>query len=155
MIRSYKDLRITLFMLLFLSLTVSSFAQGSDMEKSAAFDVNNSNLDWGGCPDFMPQGCNIAVLHGDPSAGNADVLFKVLANSDIPEHWHNSPERMVLISGEMEVTYEGEDTQTLKPGNYAYGPARKPHTAKCKDSGPCILFIAFTEPVDAFAGKPD
>ncbi|MBT8319149.1 MAG: cupin domain-containing protein, partial [Gramella sp.] len=120
-----------------------------------AVDINNSTLEWGGCPDFMPEGCNISVLQGDPALGNSDVLFKVPANTDIPMHWHNSAERMILISGEMDVTYEGEETQTLKSGTYAYGPAKKPHTARCKDSGPCVLFIAFIDAVDAFAGKPD
>jgi quercetin dioxygenase-like cupin family protein len=56
---------------------------------------------------------------------------------------------MILISGEMEVTYDGEKTQTLKQGTYAYGPANKPHMAKCGDAGPCVLFIAFEKPLDA------
>ena len=81
---------------------------------------------------------------------NLDVFFKVAANSDIPNHWHNSAERMILISGKLEVTYKGEKPQTLKVGSYAYGPSKKPHTAKCGDAGPCILFIAFEEPLDAF-----
>lgn len=124
-------------------------------KNSVAININDTNLEWGSCPEFMPEGCNISVLHGDPAKGNADIIFRVPANSEIPMHWHNSAERMVLISGEMEVTYEGEETQSLKSGTYAYGPAKKPHSAKCKDSGPCILFIGFNEPVDAFSGKPD
>ena len=90
-------------------------------------------------------------LHGDRSKENVDIFFKVPANSDIAEHWHTSAERMVLVSGEMEVTYEGEAPQLLKKGSYAYGPAKKPHSAKCKDQGPCVLFIGFEEPLDAFA----
>ena len=27
---------------------------------------------------------------------------------------------------------------------------KKAHSAKCADAGPCILFIAFEEPLDAF-----
>jgi hypothetical protein len=49
----------------------------------------------------------------------------------------------------MEVTYDGQDTATLKPGAYAYGPARHPHHAACVSDDPCILFIAFEEPLDA------
>lgn len=108
-------------------------------------------LQWGPCPSFMPEGCNIAVLHGDPSKDNVDVLFKVKANSKIPNHWHNSPERMILLSGELEVTYEGETTQVMKVGSYAYGPSKKEHTARCISTDPCIIFIAFENPVDAFA----
>ncbi|MDX1603091.1 MAG: cupin domain-containing protein [Salinimicrobium sediminis] len=111
--------------------------------------IDDKDLQWGPCPDFMPNGCEIAILHGDPAKKNADVLFKVPANTDIPNHSHTSAERMILVSGEMDVTYEGEETQKLKTGNYAYGPAMKPHRARCGDAGSCVLFIAFEEPLDA------
>ncbi|MCM8570132.1 cupin domain-containing protein [Gramella jeungdoensis] len=146
--------KVFLSFLILLFMVAASYAQdGKQKEKSTVVDHKDTELNWGGCPDFMPNGCNIAILHGDPASNNADILFKVPANSDIPLHWHNSAERMILISGEMEVTYEGESTQILKVGSYGYGPAKKPHTAKCKDKGPCILFIAFEKPVDAFAGN--
>ncbi len=122
-----------------------------EFENSVLRSHKDPGLQWGPCPPFMPEGCNIAVLHGDPSQANADVLFRVQGNSFIPNHWHNSAERMVLLSGEMEVTYKGESTGTMKLGNYAYGPAKKPHTAKCVSKEPCVLFIGFVEPVDAFA----
>ncbi|WP_274476526.1 cupin domain-containing protein [Mangrovimonas aestuarii] len=139
----------TLFLLTFL-MPLSMYSQ-SNGENSVAMSSSDMNLKWGPCPEFMPNGCSIAVLHGDPAKRNVDILFKVPANSNIPNHWHNSAERIVLISGTMEVTYEGETTQTLNAGSYAYGPAKKQHTAKCLDNGPCVLFIAFEEPLDAFA----
>ena len=101
------------------------------------------------CPPFIPDGCTITVLQGDPEAANFDILFKIPANFDVPKHWHTSPERMILLSGTLEVTYDGESTQVLKAGDYAYGPAKKPHTARCGDDGPCTLFIAFEDPLDA------
>ncbi len=143
-----------LLIILVLLYSLTSYAQkGNDhiVENSVSKTVHDKNLQWGPCPAFMPEGCNIAVLHGDPTKNNVDVLFKVEANSDIPNHWHNSPERMILLSGELEVTYEGESKQVMKVGSYAYGPSKKPHTAKCGDAGPCIIFIAFEEPLDAFA----
>ncbi len=125
--------------------TVADDNEGLSLVKTA----QDTDLQWGPCPPFMPEGCAIAILHGDPSKNNSDIFFKVDANSEVPNHWHNSAERMLLISGELEVTYEGETSKTLKVGSYAYGPAKKPHTAKCGDAGPCILFIAFEEPLDA------
>lgn len=118
---------------------------------SVVHDANDKDLQWGPCPDFMPTGCEIAVLHGDPAKKNVDILFKVPAGSNIPNHAHTSAERMVLISGELDVTYEGEETQKMLQGSYGYGPAKKPHTARCGDAGPCVLFIAFEEPLDAYA----
>lgn len=60
-----------------------------------------------------------------------------------------SAERMVLVSGQMSVTYEGQKPTTLKPVTYAYGPPKVPHSATCGQS-PCVLLIAFELPVDAF-----
>jgi quercetin dioxygenase-like cupin family protein len=129
------------------------FAGPGDPAVARAFD--DKALAWGPCPEFMPKGCGIAVLHGDPAKPNADVFFRVPGKAVIPSHWHTSPERMVLVSGEMTVAYEGQPMATLRPGNYAYGPAKAPHAATCTSATPCVLFIAFEGPVDAVpSGAP-
>jgi quercetin dioxygenase-like cupin family protein len=94
------------------------------------------------------------MLNGDPAQPNADIFFRVPAGSRIARHWHSSAERMVLVQGELEVSYDGADTVTLRPGTYAYGPARAPHEGRCLSAEPCVLFIAFESPVDAVAGDP-
>lgn len=136
---------------------LSASAEEPAREPALAFTFKDPALKWGPCPPFIPAGCEIATLHGDPAKPNPDVFFKVPANFTIPHHWHSSAERMVLVSGELTVTYDGQAPATLKPGMYAYGPARHPHVATCAEGDPCVLFIAFEGPVDAFpvegAGK--
>ena len=134
-----------------LLVLASSPAPAAEAPLSLSF--TDSQLTWGPCPDFIPQGCELAVLHGDPAQANADVFLKVPASFTIPDHWHTSAERMVLVSGEMHVTYEGHPTAVLKAGMYAYGPARLAHRAVCASAAPCVLFIAFETAVDAVAGK--
>lgn len=51
----------------------------------------------------------------------------------------------------MEVNYEGQGSAALTSGMYAYGPPELPHIASCVSDEPCVLFIAFDKPVDAFA----
>ena len=122
----------------------------SSAEPSAiAWTAEDAGLKWGPCPPFLPQGCQIAVLQGDPGKPNADVFFKVPAKSKLPLHWHSSAERMVLVAGELHVTYEGQSKAILKPGSYACGPAKLPHSGECASAVPCVLFIAFESPVDA------
>lgn len=142
---------IGIFTLVSMLLFYSAEVVAQEGANSVVQTMESKDLQWGPCPDFLPNGCEIAVLHGDPAKKNVDIFFKVPANSDIVNHAHTSAERMILVSGEMEVTYEGEETRTLKTGSYAYGPAQKPHTARCGDAGPCVLFIAFEEPLDAYA----
>lgn len=106
---------------------------------------------WGPCPPIFPAGCQIAVLHGDPAKPNADIFLRVPAGYEIPAHTHTSPERMVLVQGELRVRYDGAAEEMLSVGEYAYGPAKLPHVARCMSSTPCTLFIAFEGPVDAIA----
>ena len=126
-------------------------AEPSTSELALAYATDDARLQWGPCPDFIPQGCEIAVLHGDPAQENADIFFKVPEDFTVPHHWHTSAERMVLVSGELHVTYDGHDTTVLKPGMYAYGPPKLPHEAYCAKGASCVLFIAFEAPIDAVA----
>jgi quercetin dioxygenase-like cupin family protein len=134
---------------LLLAFSGPMHAAGPAAEASVSHTLQDPALKWGPCPDFLPKGCAIAVLHGDPGKPNVDVFFKVPAGSTIPSHSHTSPERMVLVSGTLTVTYEGQAPAKLVPGTYAYGPAGKAHSATCAAGDPCVLFIAFESPLDA------
>jgi mannose-6-phosphate isomerase-like protein (cupin superfamily) len=135
--------------LVFAMIGSVTFAQAADRESALVWTADDSRLKWGECPPFLPKGCGIAVLHGDPAKPNVDVFLKVPARSSLPLHWHTSAERMVLVAGEMHVTYEGQKMAVLKPGSYAYGPARHPHSGVCASDVACVLFIAFESPLDA------
>lgn len=136
--------------LLSLSLAGSfASAQAPDKERSVTWTVSDPQLEWGPCPPFLPKGCGIAILRGDPAKENVDVFFRVPAKSTIPLHLHTSPERMVLVAGELHVTYDGQEKALLKVGTYAYGPAKLPHKGYCASDVPCVLFIAFESPLDA------
>lgn len=117
-------------------------------EMSITHTTNDNNLKWHPAPDFFP-GCSFTILHGDMAEPNLDLFFKIEPNTEVIKHTHNSAERMILISGALEVEYEGESAKVLKAGTYAYGPSNKPHRAKCLDNGPCILFIALVDPFNA------
>jgi len=122
-------------------------------ELSLSSLADDDGIKWGACPAFLGKGCEMAVIHGDPAKPNSDIFFKVPEDFKIPLHWHTSAERMVLVKGKMDVTYDKEKTNTLTEGEYAYGPAKKVHKAYCYKGSECILFIAFEEPIDAHAVK--
>ena len=113
--------------------------------------VDSGDLQWGPCPPFFSDTCRIAVLHGDPAKPNADVFFRLVGGDVFPMHTHTSAERMVLVQGTLKVEYEGHKAVMLESGSYAYGPASAPHKGHCMSEEHCVLFIAFEEPVDAFA----
>jgi len=131
------------------AVTVPAAADAPPVDPAISRNAGDAGLAWGPCPDFLPAGCAITVLHGDPSRPNADVFFRVPARAEIPLHSHTSAERMVLVAGELEVAYEGQAPVRLTPGAYAYGPPGRPHAGRCMSDVPCILFIAFESAVDA------
>lgn len=122
-----------------------------DDGKAFTWDPDSPGLEWTLCPAFMPDDCRLAVLQGDPAEPNADVFFLLPGNTTAPHHWHTSAERMVLVSGKMQVDYDDQEPVVLRPGTYAYGPPQLAHTTHCISDEDCILFIAFEEPVDAHA----
>lgn len=145
---------LAMLIMAFVGCATASAAEG---ERAVTWTAEDPQLRWGGCPAFLPEGCAIAVLHGDPAADNVDVFLRVPGKSHLPLHWHTSAERMILVAGEMHVTYEAHPTSILRPGTYAYGPPKLPHEANCVSEAPCILFIAFESPLDAVPverGKP-
>ena len=91
---------------------------------------------------------SVRVAKRKSSANNAN---SVPAGAEIPAHSHTSAERMILVGGELDVTYQGHAPTKLKAGSYAYGPAKLPHKATCVGADPCTLFIAFELPIDATA----
>ena len=141
-----------LLLVVFSALSASSqfaWADAPVSEAALALTFEDAKLVWGPCPPFLPKGCGITVLHGDPAKDNVDVFLRLPAKSALPLHWHTSPERMVLVAGELRVTYDGQKEAVLKPGSYAYGPAKKTHSGYCAGKAPCVLFIAFESPLDA------
>jgi hypothetical protein len=67
-------------------------------EPAIARTISDPGLQWGPCPEFIPKGCGLAVLHGEPPKPNVDVFLKVPAGMTLPNHKHTSAERMVLVA---------------------------------------------------------
>lgn len=155
-----KWLKITSLLLVVLFCAAASstpaFAQEVAKEEAISRTHQDPQLKWNPCPSIFPKGCEVTVLHGDPATGRSDVFLRTPANYRLPPHWHTSPEHMILVSGVLHVTYEGQKPSILKAGSYAYGPAKAKHEARCSNAGPCVLFIVFESPIDAVlaAGAP-
>lgn len=127
----------------------SAFGQ-SVKENSHAIDPTHPDVVWSPAPPAFP-GCSVTILNGEINKSRLDFFFRIESKTEVVRHTHNSAERMILVQGNLEVQYDGEDATVLKPGMYAFGPAKKPHRAKCLSSKPCILFVAMNEPFSAEA----
>ena len=112
------------------------------------FKPADASLKWGACPEGLPKGCQVAVLNGDPGKPNADVFLRLPGKAKVPPHKHTSAERIVIMQGTINVTYEGSKPASVGKGAYLYSPAGVVHEATCTSAEACVLFIAFEQPVD-------
>lgn len=133
------------FFALFLIMSVPAFSATAPIVKT----INDQDLKWGPCPEIFPTGCEMTVIQGDPKTADSDIYLKVPAKYSIPAHSHTSAEHMNLISGELNLKYQGSEAQKIKPGSYIYGPAGVAHQATCVGPAPCVLAIEFDKPIDA------
>jgi quercetin dioxygenase-like cupin family protein len=142
---------------LLLLAACGSGVQADPAARALAIAPTDQTISWGPCPPVIPTGCEIAVLRGDPAKPRADVYLRIAPGAVLPAHMHTSGERMILVSGEMVITYKNHAAATLTAGSYAYGPPGMPHKGICTSAIPCVLFVAFEEPVDAspFTGTLD
>jgi quercetin dioxygenase-like cupin family protein len=152
---TWTALLLTSFVTLLVASAADATGEPAGTTRERALGAGDERLAWNPCPPLFPPGCQIAVLHGDPSKPNADLFFRIPGGYAIPPHSHTSAEHMVLVSGELDVHYQGRPATTMKAGDYAYGPPGLPHLGHCRSETPCTLFIAFEQPVDArpYAGQ--
>ncbi len=149
-----RKLQKTTVILLLLAVGVNAVVAAAEpatpaSARALAISPADPSLSWAGCPPVFAPGCELAVLRGDPAQANADVLLRVPPGYRIAPHSHTSAERMILLSGRLEVKYAGNAASTLNVGDYAYGPPGLAHQALCVSEVPCTLFIAFELAVDA------
>ena len=72
-------------------MSLSIFGHATAVEKALVISHEDESLQWMPCPDFIPTGCEIAVLNGDPAENNLDIYFKVPGDFEIPRHFHTLP----------------------------------------------------------------
>jgi quercetin dioxygenase-like cupin family protein len=110
---------------------------------------DDAKLKWSPCPDVFPKGCEVSVLSGDPAKGASDVYLRATPGTDLKDHWHHSPEHVVLVKGKFSVTFADGRKASLDLGAYTLIPAGMPHSARCEGPESCVIFIGFEKPVDA------
>lgn len=131
------------------TLAAPALAQSSKLtELPPTFTPADKGLKWGECPKGLPKGCQLAVLNGDPAKPGADIFLKIPGKSKVPAHKHTSVERILVVDGDLTITYDGYKPLAMKRGTYHYGPAEAVHEAACVSAQACMLFISFEKPVD-------
>jgi quercetin dioxygenase-like cupin family protein len=113
-----------LIMLLIVSASTPSRADDSSFpEGTLQHVVLAADVAWKPCPPNLPDGCEIAVLEGNPQSPNFfTVRFRLSEQFVMPPHTHPKDERVTVLQGKVSVAIEGDgsrkDARQFGPGDY-------------------------------------
>jgi quercetin dioxygenase-like cupin family protein len=85
-------------------------------------------------------GMSIAPLWGDPNKGAYGALKKVAGGTDFGWHTHSNDQKVVSVSGTIELTLEGGSPKELTAGSYVSLPGGTKHLTSCKAGADCVFF---------------
>jgi len=130
-------------------LAVDSTKSGSPAKPDALF-INTGELKWGPAPPDLPQGAQLAVLHGDPSKKAVfTIRLKAPAGYKIAPHWHTRDEQLTIVSGNL-LLHMGDTmdapAQSLEAGGFHFLPGKMHHGAEFK--GETVVQIDGMGPFD-------
>jgi len=83
---------------------------------------------------------SIAPLWGDPNKGAYGALKKVAGGTDFGWHTHSSDQKVVSISGTIELTLEGGSPKELTSGSYVFIAGGTKHHSVCQAGADCVFF---------------
>jgi quercetin dioxygenase-like cupin family protein len=87
----------------------------------------------------LPTCLTVAVQRGDPSKGSAALLLKFAAGCAVPWHWHTAGEQLLLVSGSGTAEMKDGKPAAVRPGDYAYFPAKNVHQFRASTAALMLL----------------
>ena len=121
------------------------FAEGTEPMMTSAAAASAEYMPVAG----FPQGADLSVLYGDPSAGASEMYFRLQPGVRVPMHFHTSPERLVGIQGTLTMEYPDGSKADINSGDYMLMPSKMPHAATCSAAGPdCIAYLYWEQAFD-------
>lgn len=122
----------------FVSFTycTQSIAQTGEMKFSngtVQYVVYADKIQWQPCPPNLPEGCEMAVLEGNPKSNDLyTVRFKLNGDFVMPPHTHPTEERVTILQGKAYVAFgkdaTREDAKEFGTGDYYINARNEIHT---------------------------
>lgn len=93
----------------------------------------------------------MAVVWGDPEVGPSSVYLKIPANFPMAMHAHSSSYHAIVIQGttkHWDKDESEEEARLLKPGDFFYQGAIRPHQDSYPSEQNVVVFLHFEGPID-------
>lgn len=125
---------VTLCVLIFGSIQLSAQIGVMQFPEGEVQHVVHANeIQWKPCPPNLPDGCEIAVLEGNPKGEDMfTVRFRINGEFIMPPHTHPKDERVTVLEGKAYVAFgngaKKEDATEFMPGDYYVNARNAIHT---------------------------
>lgn len=97
----------------------------------------------------LPDGGEIAVLRGDLSKGEAEILLRLPSGYKVPNHTHTSDELYVWLAGAFTlIAHDGTRTKFSGSTYISFPGNAPPHGLECSDEAVCVLYLKYSRPFD-------
>ncbi len=123
-------------------------AEGEEAAAATMQHFPAADVPWTPFNPEEPDGIQIVVLNGDPSAGPSAMLARFPVGFDSGLHSHTAAYTAVAIRGARRHGSNMDDLVELGPGAYWTQPAGEVHVDICDDPEYCISYVEFDGPVD-------
>ena len=101
--------------------------------------VRANEIKWKPCPSNLPEGCEMAILEGNPKSNDLfTVRFKLSGKFVMPPHTHPKDERVTILQGNAYVAFgkdvTKEDAKEFGTGDYYVNARESIHTVWTDDN---------------------
>jgi|SRR5215831_1076226 len=122
-------------------LILGSLAAAIGQSASKALVTNLDTARWAH-EKSDPAGSESVLLREDPNNGGMEILVRFPSGHVIAPHSHESNERIIVLEGQLVLRQDSGDT-LLKPGGFAFLPAREVQRLSCSSNTRCTLYISW------------
>ena len=143
MVKNYQWQRIAALSIFVCVFTLASIAVARELSGKPKLWIH-AEMKW--TTDPALPAVQSVVLWGDPKSGEHGMLRKFPAGFAPPPHKHPAAERVLVVSGTIEVRHEGAEARALGPGSYSEIPANMVHSVKCAEQSDCEFLLASPGP---------
>ena len=138
-----NKIKLPLFLIsLFIIGCIQMSAQIGEMkfpEGKVQHVVRANEIKWKPCPSNLPEGCEMAILEGNPKSNDLfTVRFKLSGKFVMPPHTHPKDERVTILQGNAYVAFgkdvTKEDAKEFGTGDYYVNARESIHTVWTDDN---------------------
>ena len=134
-------------------LAAAVFAQASVDSKQPVFK-RPGDLIWVALAPQIDPGIRISDVWGDHAKTGFGAFLEFPAGFKSGLHTHTNDIKIIVLSGTYTQKPEGQATQRLGPGSYAFQPGGSyKHISGCEKKSKCLLFIESPGPFDLIAAE--